>query len=868
MGEPESGIRYYELTPLQQKILYAEKHKKDYGIYFSVHYADKWNAEEVERSIALVMNTTEAFHGRIVRQGAKYVFAVDRQQQEYRSPVPLREKRLQIFDGGLLAGYYIHEEEQRIEFLMHHLILDGDSLYLFLEYLEKALLHGGPLTLVEESYFQEKRSLVLPTRSSAGYLEEIKQWVRPVTATLQLDKPVYGAGSLSVEAYDAVQSLARKLKVTRFGVVLLAAALLSHQQECLIGIVVSRKNQRDQAGVIGNFTDLVPLLLRIDERKSYMDNAIIVFKALFAAIEHSASLTYEEYMDLLGVQGYDFVLSYTKMIDIERRSAVFSRLELGEYLYKYNNHLQFNEHEERIAWESCHDQPAMQQMIGEGLEEKLLELDHSDLFRIVGAGLRDTELRNECAVAAVIEPQARENRPAGNWFPNLDEDENLFDSSISSMEIAHMITDVYENLGVQLSYQDIYGSGTLRELKQLILAKVGYEAPIGNVREEQLQYQCPNFMKVIFIDSFRFLNSNMYDVKYAYRLTGIAEERLEWLKESIEEVIQNNDAFCTEFVYKSGEVTGTIQRGRRATIESITVHALNYLYQLKGEFRFLGEQKLWDIRLIRVQATGETYLYMNMHHLLIDHVGIGILLSQIEDSFHNRSISYAQYVQIASSYDTAKIEAQQGWQQLLPYNVYPNQGKPCLSKGSYHLHEISFAAVDAPYHETESWLLTAITNSLAQVFGETQGYIGAVYHGRVVPNASKVIHSLARVLPIFFDTLNGQVLEESLHTAHRHQAVSIYDLNEKGFSLEFPKVVFQTLAASNNEGTLFDRTIEFEGVSKFQIMFNLQMDTDGCLLSMYIDHQIYSQSEEEGLVEGVRTAVHKRQYIGGEPSYA
>ncbi|MNI86247.1 hypothetical protein D3C73_1433220 [compost metagenome] len=112
------------------------------------------------------------------------------------------------------------------------------------------------------------------------------------------------------------------------------------------------------------------------------------------------------------------------------------------------------------------------------------------------------------------------------------------------------------------------------------------------------------------------------------------------------------------------------------------------------------------------------------------------------------------------------------------------------------------------------------------------------------------------------------MLRESLETAHRYQAASIYDLNSAGFALEFPPVVFQTLVSGNREGELFDGIVEFDGVSKFQILINLELSAADCCLKMYIDDQLFSPGEEERIAGEVRAAVQELQQREGEAEYA
>ncbi|MEC0090282.1 condensation domain-containing protein [Paenibacillus macquariensis] len=865
MGTIECNTDLYELTPLHEKILYAEKHKKNYDIYFAVNYDHSLTSMELDQAVHYVFNATEVLNCVVIQTGSRYVLSAKHYHREndFRSATPLRNKRIDIFKEQLLANYYIDEGNHRIEFLIHHLVFDGDSLYELLDKIEKVVVRKEKLTIQEQKY--ESLIALNPSNEVNGYRDGIESLPNTRRVSMQLDEPFYDNRKLSKQAYKAVGSLSQKLRVTKFGVILFATAMLSHHKQNIIGIVVSRKDKRTQSQTIGNFTDVVPYLLQVDVNRSYMDNANIIFKQLFGAIVHSADLSYDQYMNMVGVRGYECILSYTKMSTVEQHSTIFSQLELGEYLYKYDNHLQFIEHKEDIAVEFRCDNLALHHVYLH-LEEMLLVLDQIDLSVLAQQQLMD---QGDVPMVTHVK-EVSELKSVDCLFPGYQDEMNMFDSNISSFDIAHIITDVYENFGVQLSYQDIYASHTIKELKLMIMSKVGMNS-LEEVRDghDPNDYVCPNFIKAIFIDSFRFINSEMYNVKYAYRLTDDVCKQLHRLRHAINQVIQHNEVFFTKFEYVKGDIIATIKQSEKYDdIEQIDVETLADMCDLKSVLRIQGDQKLWDIRLIRVRTNNEIYLYINMHHILVDHIGMGILLNQIESNYHNKEVNYAQYRNIAGHYDVAKVEDLNTWQSsLLKHSAFVNQGKSSMGNGQFNLYEWKCYVNYSTYEEMESVLLTTITNRLANYFKCTQGYIGAVYHGRVVPKANQVISSFARVLPIFFDVQDKLVIQESLRTARHHQSVSLYDLNESGFELEFPKVVFQTLYANVNEPSFFNHTMEFEGISKFQLFINLYVGTEECKVSVYIDNHLYSDEEVQIINSALVEAIDDLKRSEGEEVY-
>ncbi|MCR8644638.1 condensation domain-containing protein [Paenibacillus sp. N1-5-1-14] len=863
MGKMVNQMELREMAPLHEKIVYAEKHKKNYDIYFSVQYDSKLSVDELDAAIQYVMSETEVFHYRVIQQGSQYGFGYDRGGASlFRRDHSLEKHKINVLQGDPLANYYINAAAGRIEFLMHHLIFDGDSLYLFLDNIEQAIRQRQELSLPTVPYSIKFGSDRKDERGSS-YQEQIKKCTNRSRERAALDTPIYAKGELSPQVHRAVISLAQKLRVTKFAVLLLVTALLARHQEQVIGVVVSRKDKRDQANVIGNFTDIAPLLLRLDTSKNYMDNAKMVFKNLFTAIDQSASLSYDEYRGMVGPRGFDYIVSYTRMQHLEEQSTIFSKLELGPYLVKYDNHVQFNEYHDHLAWEICYNDPLMH-IIQSNLEDLILGLDQMELTTIVTIDACPATEKVQVEQSSDVPPiQEDEGFSMDQLFSRYEEHVNLFDSGISSFEIANLITDVHEKLGVTLSYSDMYSTSTIAELKGLITSRfdpVQVKEQVSN----KPYYVCPSFVKAIFIDSFRFVDSDLYDVVYAYRLRKSAHCELEKLKFAIEQVIRSNDVFATSFAYEDGEVIGVVQSDRLVELDLIEVTELADMNHLPRCLQILGKQKLWDLKLIHIQSTDEMYFYVHMHHIIVDHMALGIFLQQIEMNYHGIMPSYTQYSQISNLYEKTINQALQGWSNYLDHDNYPNIGKPSLASGHYTDYEWIIPKVNDSYSIMEKNVVGAITRTLAPIFGESKGYIGAVYHGRVVPNSNQVIQSFARVLPIFFDITDEEVVQSSLRNAHEYQAVSIYDLQSAGVAIEYPHIVIQTLPPQAAPSVLFDHTIEFEGQNKFQLFINLIPTDQAWKLHVYMDSGIYDASERDAIVTAIESGLLQLDTIEGD----
>lgn len=928
----------YAIAPLHEKIVYAELHRRNYDIYFTLRYDERLSASEAAGAVQAAMQAAGMIGCRLVRHEGRYMLAKESGPIDYRSEEPLHGRKLGLFDGERLARFYIDEQERKIQFLIHHLVFDGDSLAPFLALLEQCA--ADPTSRpAGEMDVSRSAAWSVPERDATSTFEPFPA-VRRESA--RLTEPVYGGQRLSEQAYQSLSSLARKLRITKFGAVLLAAGLLSERETNAIGVVVSRRDQRHQGDVIGNFTDVVPYLLKLEGQKSYAEHAKTVFRGLFTAVEQSASLTYDGYMTAVGTAGFDWVISYTRMSSSPSQEGIFTELTLGEYLYKYDNHLQLNEYDDYISLEYRYDRQ-LAEAICIRLEEALLTLDQFDLTAIVPVmGQRqeeadaNAEAKSE-AEAMQMEPPVKKHPSASALdalFERFRDEDHVLDSSMTSFEIAGLITDVYERLGVQLSYHDIYSSNTIGELKASIREQAAalhaekaaaqkaldaaaqeaaaaasiVERPFVESADDSdekaathsatatsiiagvsttnastaqsASYILPAFQKAIFIDSFRHLDSSMYDVKYAYRLSREAGRRLGRVKQAVEAALSCNEAFRTTLAFTNGDAVATVAPYTQLQIETLVLSSSQQMQQLKGGLSVrIGEQKLWDIKLVSVPDEAAAYLYVNIHHLLIDHMGIELLLSQIAACYHYEEPRYAQYRQLEQFYSTAAKGATAGWRTFLERigsdANYGTLGKPMLGKGHYEVREWTLHAGGETAEVHDGLLLRAITDALARYYGVTRGSIGAVYHGRVVPNANRVVCSFARVLPVLFDRHDNRILTESLRIARQHQASSIYDLAEGDGRLTFPRIVYQRLThnTANNDPSssvkpsIFEQVTEFEAYSKFQLFFNLLPGVDERFyrLNLYIDQDIYRSHEIEDLLfELTESLAQSGRLAGGE----
>jgi hypothetical protein len=196
----------------------------------------------------------------------------------------------------------------------HHMVMDGWSIGLFVRDFGKAFvfhLHGtspafDPLPVSYASHVSRLRDITASDRGRA----DVEYWSRRLQgAPVALDLPIEYRRPARNDFRGAIHAFAMPAKVskdlielgrqhgaTTFMVVLASFyALLSRicgQDDIVLGVSVSNREERDCRSVIGLFSDVLPMRGRVDPDQGFVDLLLRVRGNCLSDYEHtSASLT-------------------------------------------------------------------------------------------------------------------------------------------------------------------------------------------------------------------------------------------------------------------------------------------------------------------------------------------------------------------------------------------------------------------------------------------------------------------------------------------------------------------------------------------------------------------------------------------------
>jgi len=200
---------------------------------------------------------------------------------------------------------------------VHHIAADGGSVGLLLQELA-ALLRGQAPDALALGYADH--ALWQQRWLEAGELERQRSWWceelrgAPLATTLPLDRPRSARRSarggllrftLPRESGAALAALARREAASAYMLAVALLALLLHRyggdRDLCIGAPTANRDRAELAGMVGHFTNVLVLRLRIDAQAGFVDLLALVRERLLAAKRHQ-DLPLDQLVEALGIE--------------------------------------------------------------------------------------------------------------------------------------------------------------------------------------------------------------------------------------------------------------------------------------------------------------------------------------------------------------------------------------------------------------------------------------------------------------------------------------------------------------------------------------------------------------------------------------
>lgn len=863
----------FRLEQPDQELVRAEMRGADFGIHVVVALPVGALAR-AESALAATLAAWPSLRARIERADGDFVVVADPEPapgpegiRAYAASSPLAESTILAARGGRLLRYHLDEAAAQLHLLGHHLVLDADSLDAFLGDLDRALA-GEPVTGAAEWPW---------TAVSTGGVEEPRPGaVRGGEASasdllVPKGRPVAGTHVrrvLSPQQVEAVTSAARAAGASPFALFWAAGERLG---ESTLGAVVSTRLTAAIPSRAGNATAYLSVAATATGTgREFVRAAFEDVVATWAGARPPAPATAGQ-----------LLVSHAQPPSAGR-FRVIADVRLGEYVVKYPRHIQIQTDADTIVLEAY-----AATGVATLLDRYAAALDHvvaeclgtaspaaesgsteSGSTELVSTGLATPEV----AAAEVAGP--------GGARLSIDTDplsrilaapahDHLRDLGISSLDVLAILDGLGERFGVRVGVEAFYGWETAGEVQAVAgsgaisarggpgtetagaagLSGEGAWGGTGGIAGGGTAYD-PDAAVVlphlndIFIDAFRHAADDPYGVEYAFVVDPALGLTRTALATALARVVSRHEAFSAGLGFSRD---GVVLRPRASGTPVREVSGSAY-DQIRDPRRLTLRAPAHVADIAVAQVGGDLVVYLNIHHLLLDHVGLAHLLADLDAELTRAAPRPSTpWAVVAPRLEAARAGARDVWRSAPPVGTPTGRGG--LPGGGYRQCRIDWgtgADVDLAAE------LDAITRIVAAFTGERAGVIGSVHHGRTVPGTDRLVGNLARMLPAHYDIDDPAVVRASARRLLAGQAATLADLAvDPGQAMP---IVFHVVREDAVLPPSLVRRIDFPARTKFALLFTLVVANGSRTLEVTIADDLYTAAEAQQLIDLARSA--------------
>ena len=421
--------------------------------------------------------------------------------------------------------------------------------------------------------------------------------------------------------------------------------------------------------------------------------------------------------------------------------------------------------------------------------------------------------------------------------------EQLRDLGISSLDVLAILEGLGERFGVRVGVEAFYGWETAGEVHAVAGTAArstdggqGECAREGSAYDPQAAVALPH-LNDIFIDAFRHAADDPYAVEFAFVVDPALALTRSALAARVARVLTRHEAFAAALGFSR---EGVVLRPRAAATLVREVSGAAY-DQVRDPRRLTlrAPAHLADVAVAQIGA--DLAVYLNIHHLLLDHFGLAHLLADLDAELTGAAPRPSTpWALLAPRLDEARTAALDVWRSAPP-TIRPT-GRSGLPGGGYRQARLDWGTGSDVDLATE---LHAVTGLAAAFTGERAGVIGSVHHGRTVPGSDRLVGNLARMLPAHYDLDDPSVVRESARRLLAGQAATLGDLAlDPGQPMP---IVFHVVREDAALPPSFIRRIDFPARTKFALLFTLVITGEARTLEITLADDLYSAAEAEEL---------------------
>ncbi|KPV60903.1 hypothetical protein QJ48_02835 [Paenibacillus sp. A3] len=470
--------------------------------------------------------------------------------------------------------------------------------------------------------------------------------------------------------------------------------------------------------------------------------------------------------------------------------------------------------------------------------------------------------------------------------------DNFFDLGGHSLKATLVMGEIHKRLHVEVPLRELFRYPTIQELGAYIEGSEAraYEAiePCG----EQAWYEASSAQKRMYAVQQLDKRSTAYNMPGVFELEGEADAAR--IEAALKRLVQRHEALRISFLTVDGDIVQRIERDPAFTLAVRPGSSMD-IQTIAAEFvRAFELESAPLFRAELVVNAGETYLLIDMHHIVSDGVSMSILVKEFVRLYNGESLEplRIQYKDFAAWHNkrlrSGELERQEAYWMgqfedgapllTLPYD-YERPAVQSFEGGKLHfaLDEEASRGLQAIAREHAATmpmvLLSVFTILLSKYSGQEDIVVGMPAAGRPHADLQSMVGMFASTLALRNRPEGGksygaflQEIKDGLLRAHDHQSYPLEALIEKAnirrepgrnplFDVMFDMSGLEQTAAIALDGLTLKQTGIESQISKFDLTLKAAETPTGIGLTLEYASTLFKRETIERAEEHIRLIV-------------
>lgn len=390
---------------------------------------------------------------------------------------------------------------------------------------------------------------------------------------------------------------------------------------------------------------------------------------------------------------------------------------------------------------------------------------------------------------------------------NISVTDNFFELGGNSLDAMRLIANIYSQLDIELSVNEIFGNPIIKDQIDIINSKQAIDYSSTYVNQDDLLMPLTDIQKRIYISSIKKKDNLSYNLPNAIIING--NININKLNDILNLIIDRHNILSSSVVVNDGDIY-IKYNGKRTIKLKVKQSKQKDINAIISEFikpfDLLHSDELYRVELIRLEDCRYLLLF-DIHHIIFDGISFNIIIDEVKTLICNgllkdNNIQYRHYVSnraevISSSRYTEQVEF---WRSMINEH---NQGSKISSipvdnqvdnDSLHNADEINSTVGQATYrelcklaikHNTTPFniLLTAYIILLHRNTGNEEIIVGIPVSGRNSASYNNIVGMFVNVLPVQFSIDGDSSISELLDTnmkvmidAYDNQDIQINDI--------------------------------------------------------------------------------------------